>query len=162
MKKLYLLRHAKSSWEDIALDDFDRQLNKRGLKDAPFMGNLLNSKDITADIIISSPSVRTKQTLNLINQQLKFPLEVIFNLNIYEATMDELEDVIKNIDNQYESVFLFGHNPSLNMFVEKYIHLNENIPTCGIVGIEFDSDIWEKINPKRANKIFFEYPKLYK
>jgi len=162
MKKLYLIRHAKSSWEDITLDDFERPLNKRGEKDAPMMGKLLNKKNITADIIISSPSKRTKQTVKLITQQLQSTLKIIYNDNLYETTVDVLEKVIKNIDNRYESVYLFGHNPSLNSFVEKYINMDENIPTCGVVGIEFDCDIWKKLEPKGATKLFFEYPKLYR
>jgi len=162
MKKLYLIRHAKSSWEDTTLDDFERPLNKKGKKDAPLMGKLLDTKNITADIIISSPSKRTKQTVKLINQQLQFPLEIIYDDNLYETTVNGLEKVIKNIDNKYESIYLFGHNPSLNSFVEKYINIGENIPTCGIVGIEFDSDIWSKISPKKAKLLFFEYPKLYR
>ncbi len=162
MKKLYLVRHAKSSWEDITLDDFDRPLNKRGEKDAPFMGKLLHKKNITADIIISSPSKRTKQTVKLINQQFSLPFNVIYNEDIYETTLDGLENVIKNIDNKYESVYLFGHNPSLNSFVEKYLHMDENIPTCGVVGIEFDCSNWNTISPKNAKKLFFEYPKLYR
>jgi phosphohistidine phosphatase len=162
MKKLYLIRHAKSSWEDITLDDFERPLNKRGEKDAPMMGKLLNKKNITADIIISSPSKRTKQTVKLITQQLQSTLKIIYNDNLYETTLDGLEKIIKNIDNRYESVYLFGHNPSLNSFVEKYINMDENIPTCGVVGIEFDCDSWKKLEPKVATKLFFEYPKLYR
>jgi len=91
MKKLYLIRHAKSSWEDITLDDFERPLNKRGEKDAPMMGKLLNKKNITADIIISSPSKRTKQTVKLITQQLQSTLKIIYNDNLYETTLDGLE-----------------------------------------------------------------------
>lgn len=162
MKKLYLIRHAKSSWEDITLDDFERPLNKRGEKDAPFMGKFLYKKNITADIIISSPSKRTKQTVEFINHELQFTLEIIYDENIYETTLDGLENVIQNIDNKYESVYLFGHNPSLNSFVKKYININENIPTCGVVGIEFDCSNWNTISPKNAKKLFFEYPKLYR
>jgi phosphohistidine phosphatase len=162
MKKLYLVRHAKSSWEDITLDDIDRPLNKRGETDAPFMGKLLDKKNITADIIISSPSKRTKQTVKSINQQFPSPLKIIYDENIYETTLDGLENVIKNIDNKYESVYLFGHNPSLNSFVEKYINMDENIPTCGVVGIEFDCDNWNTISPKKSKILFFEYPKLYR
>lgn len=162
MKRLYLIRHAKSSWEDITLDDFERPLNKRGLKDAPFMGQILNNKKLIIDIIISSSAIRAKETIKLINNQLTPPLNIIYDENIYEATLDILEDVIKSIDNKYESIFLCGHNPSLNIFVEKYIQMGNNIPTCGIVGIQFEIDTWNTINPKKAKKIFFEYPKLYR
>lgn len=162
MKKLYLVRHAKSSWDDITLEDFDRPLNKRGENDAPFMGKVLNKKSIIADIIISSPSKRTKQTLQLINEQFPFPLKIIYDEDIYETTLAGLESVIQHIDNKYENIFLFGHNPSLNSFVEKYINMDENIPTCGVVGIQFDCKSWKEISPNNAKKLFFEYPKLYK
>ncbi len=162
MKRLYLVRHAKSSWKDTTLDDFERPLNKRGLNDASFMGSILNTKKLSADIIFSSPAMRAKQTAKLINEQFTSPLKITYDENIYEATLDSLEDIVRNIDNQYESVFLFGHNPNFNMFVERYLDINENIPTCGVVGIEFDIDNWDEINPKKGNLLFFEYPKLYK
>jgi phosphohistidine phosphatase len=162
MKKLYLIRHAKSSWEDFSLSDFDRTLNKRGEKDAPFMGNILKNKDIDIDIILSSPAKRAKQTAKIIANKLNCEEKIVFEPNIYEASLQDIENIVKDINNSHKTAFLFGHNPSLNMFAYKYLHYQENIPTCTIVAIEFECKNWNDISPKNAKKIFIEYPKKYK
>lgn len=162
MKKLVLIRHAKSDWSNPLLEDFLRPLNKRGEKNAPFMAKILEKKDIKPDLIISSPSIRTKQTLEYFIKQLNYKDEVRFEESIYEAPYENLLKVIKDIPNIYKTVFLIGHNPSLcdltNFLVDKSF---ENIPTCGIVEIDFDVKNWKDISKENSNLISFEYPKKY-
>lgn len=163
MKKLFIIRHAKSSWSDTTLDDINRPLNKRGLKDAPFMAKLLYDKNVIPDLIISSPSLRTKLTLKFFMDELNYDKEIIYKEEIYEAPMENIFEVVKNIDYSFETVFLFGHNPGLNEFVNFICDANiENIPTCGIVELEFDIDSWENISIKNSKLNSFEYPKKYK
>lgn len=163
MKKLFIIRHAKSSWSDTTLDDINRPLNKRGLKDAPFMARLLNDKNIIPNLMICSPSLRTKLTLKFFMDELNYDKEIIYKEEIYEAPMENIFEVVKNIDNSFETVFLFGHNPGLNEFVNFICNANiENIPTCGIVELEFDIDLWENISIKNSKFNCFEYPKKYK
>ena len=78
MKKLFLIRHAKSDWSNYLLNDFDRGLNNRGLKDAPFMAKLLENKKIIPDLIISSPALRTKLTLELLLEKIDYKNEIIY------------------------------------------------------------------------------------
>ncbi len=160
-KKLYIIRHAKSSWKDFTLDDFDRPLNKRGRLNAPFMGKILKGKNIIPDIILSSPALRAKTTAKIIANEIGFSKSIIYDENIYEAGVDELDNIISKVDDKNDILFLVGHNPSLNMLVDSYINFYENIPTCGIVVIEFDCDSWRDINSGNSRFILFDYPKNY-
>ena len=120
MKTLYLIRHAKSSWKDITLDDFDRPLNQRGKKNAPFMGKLLKQREVKPDLIISSPAKRAKCTANIIAREIGYTKDIVFEPKIYESNLVSLKNVIYSIDDKYNTVFLFGHNPCLNIFVEDF------------------------------------------
>ena len=160
-KILYIIRHAKSSWKNLPLNDFNRPLNKRGKSNAPLMGNILKDKNIVPDIIISSPAKRAKSTAKIIADKISFPKNIIFYKDIYEADINNLHRIITKIDDENSISFLFGHNPSLNMLVESFVDFDENIPTCGVVGIEFDCDKWIDISQKNAKLILFDYPKKH-
>ena len=163
MKKLFLIRHAKSDWSNPLLDDFDRGLNNRGLKDAPFMAKLLKDKNITPDLIISSPALRTKLTLEFLLKKLDYENEIIYDKSIYEAPYLNLKKVINKVDKQFDILFLVGHNPGLcdlaNFLCKESF---ENIPTCGIVEIDFQTNSWNDISKENSKLISFEYPKKYK
>lgn len=162
MKRLFIIRHAKSSWRDSNLTDFDRPLNLRGQNDAPFMGEQLRLKEIRPDLILSSPAIRAKSTAQVIGGKLAYTEEIVFDRDIYEATLNTLLTVVNNIDNEYETVFLFGHNPGFTHLVE-YLS-NEiigNLPTCGVVGIAFDFDDWAMISSNTGNVFLYDYPKKY-
>ena len=162
MKQLYIIRHAKSSWKDLSVNDFNRALNKRGKKDAPFMGLKLKDKNILPDIIISSPALRAKRTAQTIASEVGYTKQIQFDKKIYESTINYINKLLKSIKDEKNIVFLFGHNPTLNMLVEDYIDFYDNIPTCGIVKIEFNCNSWKDISPSNANFISFDYPKRYK
>ena len=160
MKELILIRHAKSSWSNPLLDDFERPLNKRGEKNAPFMAKVLKQKGLTPDLIISSPSIRTKQTLDYFIQDFDYKGEIILEESIYEAPFENLLKVIKNIDDKYKTIFLFGHNPGLNDLVDFLIgNFEENIPTSGVLKLNFDIKKWENLKEKIGILEFFIYPK---
>jgi len=159
MKKLYIIRHAKSSWSDEKLDDFERPLNKRGKENAPMMGERLKEKGIMPDIIISSPAKRAKTTAEIIAKEIGYKKKILFDENIYEASIDELRKILIAIDDKNSAAFLVGHNPSLNDLANYYVHHEENIPTCGIIEIGFECDTWSDIEPKNAKLLSFDYPK---
>lgn len=166
MKELVLIRHAKSSWKDTSLNDFDRPLNKRGKNDAPKMAKFLRKMiGHSPDLIISSPSKRTKLTLDFFLKE--FDLEkskddnIIFEESIYEAPYTNLLKVIKNINEDKNIVFLFGHNPGLNDLTNYLIgNFKENIPTSGILKINFDINLWSEIEENSGKLEFFKYPKI--
>ncbi len=163
MKRLFLIRHAKSSWEDAVNSDIERPLNKRGKRDAPFMGKLLREENFIPDLIITSPAVRALATAQIFAEELGYPKKkIITENNIYESGIKEIETVIQKIDSEYKTVFVFGHNPSFTSYVnhvgDQFI---DNVPTCGIVGIKFDIEKWKEVERGKGKVFLFEYPKKY-
>ena len=163
MKTIYLVRHAKSSWDNPRLSDLERPLNKRGKRDAPFMGEQLNEMEINPDLIISSPAKRTKKTAMNIAEKISYPKKrIVYKDEIYEASEKILLDVIKKLDSKLDSVMIFAHNPGLtqlnNFISKKYI---DNIPTCGVVALECDRE-WSDVGKNACKFLFFEYPKKFK
>ncbi len=159
MKTLYIIRHAKSSWKNLDLDDFDRPLNKRGGHDAPMMGERLRQKKIMPDLILSSPAKRAKMTVESIAKTVHYDKKIVFEKNIYEADENTLQSIVNNIDDKYNITFLIGHNPGLNDFIESYVGFDENLPTCGVVCIVFTCKHWRETSSKNATLSFIDYPK---
>jgi phosphohistidine phosphatase len=162
MKTLYLARHAKSSWKDPELSDVDRPLNKRGKKDAPFMGEVLNEKGIKPDLMVTSPARRARLTAESIAKEIGYKKkDIVVEEDLYEFSTSGLLDVIQGFDDEYNSVMIFGHNPAFttlnNSLTDQYI---DNIPTCGIVCIQFDLQ-WNQIESNSGKTQFFIYPKMF-
>lgn len=164
MKKLYLLRHAKSSWKEPGLSDFDRPLNKRGENDAPFMAKKLIENSEKIDSIISSPANRALTTARTFADQLDYPLKKIrTNMDIYSGDLKCLYRIIHYCNNEHKSVLLVGHNPLITYFAESLCNEDfGNIPTCGIVGMQFNIDGWDIVSAGNAKLDFFTYPKMYR
>ncbi|HAC70737.1 MAG TPA: phosphohistidine phosphatase [Arcobacter skirrowii] len=162
MRELILIRHAKSDWSNPLLDDFERPLNKRGSKNAPFMAKILKKEIQKPDLIISSPSFRTKLTLEYFLKKFEYKGEVIFEKSIYEAPFENLLKVIKNVDDKYKTIFLIGHNPGLNDLANFLLgSFEDNIPTSGVLKIDFDTNSWKNISKDNSKLIFFKYPKMF-
>ncbi|MBN2782573.1 MAG: histidine phosphatase family protein [Campylobacterales bacterium] len=161
MKRLFIIRHAKSSWRDLSLDDLDRPLNKRGRRDASFMGKFLKNKGISPDIIISSPALRAKKTAISIASELKYKKEILFDKDIYDKSAMQILEKIKMLDDKYESIFLFGHNPELNKLSNIYVGFDQNIVTCGVLEIEFSCNKWIEVEAINSKLISYDYPKKY-
>ena len=161
MKKLYLIRHAKSSWKDLELEDFDRPLNKRGRLNAPFMGETLKSKNVKPELILSSPALRAKTTALIIAKEVGYFKNIVYKEEIYEASVGALHEIVTQVGDEIHALFLFGHNPSLNELAQKYVGFEDNIPTCGVLEIEFDCDSWSEIDRENSKIVSFEYPKKH-
>jgi phosphohistidine phosphatase len=163
MKTLFLIRHAKSSWAEPEMKDFDRPLNDRGNENAPFMGKLLKKEKIFPDLIISSPAKRAITTARKIADEIDYPKnKIVEEPKIYEANVKTLLQIINSLADENETVFLFGHNPSFTEFLgyltEAYI---SNIPTCGIAQIEFENDTWKEVSRETGTMKNFFYPKMF-
>lgn len=118
VRDLFIMRHAKSDWNNGLISDFDRPLNKRGMKDAPRMAlwleKWLSTNNLSVDLLISSPALRAKQTSEEIISQLKLPqTAVIYDKRMYLAGTDILQDIISETDDKHKSIMLIGHNPGL-------------------------------------------------
>jgi phosphohistidine phosphatase len=163
MKTLYLVRHAKSSWKYPDLDDFERPLNKRGRKNAPFMGKLLKKLKVTPEFIISSPANRAATTARILAAKINYPLENIrYNETLYEFSEGALIQVVKHIDDGVAKAMVVGHNPGLNGLAN---YLGDqsisNIPTAGIYCLYLNIASWTKIRENCGKLKFFEFPKKH-
>ena len=165
MKTIILVRHAKSSWKDPSLNDFDRPLNKRGKKNAPLMGKELKKRQIMPDLILSSPAKRAKKTALAIAKAIDYPKKKIkYNDDMYHSSASYLLEMVRNQDDKYETIMLFGHNPDFNDLADMLLKKNPvyNIPTTGVYCISFEVDSWKKVREGEGEAVFFDYPKRYK
>lgn len=161
MKILYLVRHAKSSWKEPELKDDERPLNKRGKWDAPAMAKRLRKMGDIPDLMISSPAKRAFNTAKRFAGELKYPGKKIQkSRELYMGSTSDFVAVISNVKDKYKSVMLFGHNPGLTEFVNKIGTTNiDNVPTSGVVRIDFDFKDWGDVKNAKGKMKFFEYPK---
>tara|TARA_A100001037_G_scaffold294836_1_gene313120 strand:+ start:9060 stop:9542 length:483 start_codon:yes stop_codon:yes gene_type:complete len=157
MRNLYLLRHAKSSWDEFLLQDFDRPLAVRGIRDASLMGELFQSKNIKLDVVISSPSKRTTETIEHFFGSDK--PDVIFEKSLYIASVEDILQQIYDLDVGLKSVMFVGHNPSMHSLTEYLIskHLTK-FPTCALANITV-KDSWATVKSGCGRLNFFKKPK---
>lgn len=154
MKNLLVMRHAKSDWSDSSLSDFDRPLNSRGRKAAPFMGNELSKRDKVPDLIISSPANRAKTTAEKIAKAAGYAKEIKFVKDFYFGYADEVIDTLKNSEDELNKILIIGHNPTWESLVST---LTENtpytrMPTAAIASILFDINDWADLK-KNSGKL---------
>ena len=162
MKKIIIVRHAKSSWEHPGLKDIERPLNDRGLRDAPAMGGRLKDLGIRPDLLIASPARRTWHTAQFFAEATLYNGEIQSVPQLYVARPEDILELIQGLDNNLEEVLIFGHNPTItdlvNLFSESYI---SNVPTCGIGVIEAEIDDWQAFLPATGRLRHFLYPKMF-
>jgi phosphohistidine phosphatase len=160
MKRLYIVRHAKSSWK-TDLGDFDRPLNKRGKKSAPDMGERLRNLEVVPDLILSSPAVRAITTAGIIAAKLGYPEErIVADEAIYDAGVDELLELIRRTDSSVRVLMIFGHNPGFTDLARsltgEYI---VNLPTCAVYCVDFELDTWEQVDRGTGTCALYDFPK---
>jgi phosphohistidine phosphatase len=163
MKTLFVVRHAKSSWDDTGIADFDRPLNDRGKKDAPRMAKRLKEKKIHPSLMLTSPANRALTTCKRMAEILGYAADKIkTDRHLYHASDEEILSVIGNLKDTYDSVMIFGHHPGLTEFVNTILHEShyiEHIPTCGIVAITLDINSWSAVKNTEGKLLFFDFPK---
>ena len=142
MKTLYILRHAKSSWDDPAMSDFERPLNDRGRRTAPFMGALIRERGYVPDIIICSPAKRAVETASLVIAAFASGADMIFDDRIYEASPRRLLEVVHGIDAKFASAMVVGHNPGTEGFIRYLTGSLEPMPTAALAVIDLNIRNW--------------------
>ena len=162
MKTVYIVRHAKSSWESLELNDEERPLLEKGKKRTKKVIEFLHKKNIRVDHIISSHAVRAHETAKIIAHALDFPVsDISIDPNIYHSTADQLYNQFFDLSEKYDSVMIVGHNPSLTEFVNYFLHPRiDNLPTSGVVSLSFKTDRWENIPTTKARVNFIVHPKM--
>lgn len=161
MKTLLLIRHAKSSWDNPGVSDFDRPLNDRGKHDAPIMGKRLADRNMIPDLILSSPAKRAKKTVKIIADEIEYDQDdIVFVDRLYLADIPEMIYAIHENSNDASVLALVGHNPGMTDFSNFLAHCEiDNVPTCGIVTIAFEMDSWDSIEITKGTLLDFDYPK---
>jgi phosphohistidine phosphatase len=161
-KTLVLVRHAKSSWDNVALTDFERPLNERGKNDAPKMAKLLKQKNIFVDAFISSPAKRAIKTAGLFMKEFeRKEKEMILIPALYHATAETFYETINAIDDALQCVAIFSHNPGITYFAKglaENIQI-DNMPTCSIFAVKSTIKSWSDFKDSKKDFLFFEYPK---
>lgn len=142
MLTLYLLRHAKSSWDDASTPDFERPLSSRGRTACMIIGDFIQERGIDFDLVLVSTAVRTRETIELIKERAKLGGEVRYEERIYEATVSQLIDIIAGIDNDRESVLLVGHNPGIEALLALLTGARERVTTANFAKIELKATEW--------------------
>ncbi len=163
MKDIYMIRHAKSDWSN-GVSDFERGLNKRGLIDAPLMGEVLKQKSILPDLLLSSPALRAKLTAEKIAKKIGYKEEkIVYENSLYLADVRGFYHVIDNLHDNINSVMIVSHNNGITDFVNSLSKENiYNMPTCSIAHIRVSVDSWSYISAGGGELIFFDFPKNHK
>lgn len=161
MKNLFLIRHAKSSWDDPSLNDFDRPLNERGKNDAPVMAHRLLDKKINIDAFISSPAKRAAKTAKIFAKEFNEKKDnIILKTELYLASSTIFFDVIKDVKDKFDDIAIFSHNPGITDFANELTDTKiDNIPTCGIFAVRADIKHWSDFRDAKKEFWFFDYPK---
>lgn len=160
-KLLLLVRHAKSSWNNLTISDFERPLNERGKKDAPEMAKKLADKKIKIDAFVSSPAKRAKKTCKYFAKEFDTSKDdIIFENKLYEAGTENFLEVIKNLKNKWDTVAIFSHNPGITNFANSLTNERiDNIPTCGIFALKIKGKHWSDFKEAEKEFLFFDYPR---
>jgi phosphohistidine phosphatase len=161
MKSLLLIRHAKSDWGNLGLDDFDRPLNERGKRDAPVMAHRLLDRKIKIDAIIASPAKRAAKTAKIIAGEMKIKKDrIIYKPELYLAGPEVFYTVIENMDDEFDSIAVFSHNEGITHFANMLtIARVDNIPTCGVFALKIKTINWKDFRIAEKEFWFFDYPK---
>jgi phosphohistidine phosphatase len=168
-RRLMLLRHAKSSWDNPRLEDFDRPLNPRGRRDAPRIGIAMRNAGLLPDQALCSTARRTRDTLALVGPRLGGDLPVTYLDRIYEAPADTLLEVVRNAAPETTRLLLVGHNTGIetlalrlvgpNSNPQAVLQLEEKFPTCAVAVLDFDIDRWSAVGEASGRLMTFLRPR---
>jgi phosphohistidine phosphatase len=162
MKTLLIVRHAKSSWENAGTSDIDRPLNDRGKRDAPAMANRLIRAGVQPDLFVSSPAKRARQTAELFVREFgKKEKAIRFIPALYHAAVPVFKQVVAGLEDDYQTVAIFSHNPGITAFVNTLTTAIsvDNMPTCGVFAVTSPAERWADFLPAGPVFRFFDYPK---
>jgi phosphohistidine phosphatase len=163
MKRLYLIRHAKSDWRDGSLYDFERGLRKKGLKALETMGSYLALQEVVPDLILSSLALHAQMTADRLAKKISYQGKIHYMDELYNSRSKTLMNVLSLQDEAHESIFLIGHNPELTEFANLLIGESlYKMPTLGILSLNLDIESWGEVQAECATIDFFINPKQFK
>ncbi|MBN9383134.1 MAG: histidine phosphatase family protein [Chitinophagaceae bacterium] len=161
MKTLLIVRHAKSSWDDAGLTDVDRPLNDRGKRDAPVMAGRLIKAGVKIDFFASSPAKRARHTAEIFLHEFgRKEKELAILQQLYHAQVQDFKEVVAALDDRYDTVALFSHNPGITAFANVLTSVRlDNMPTCSIFAVTGQAATWREFLSAGTTFWFFDYPK---
>lgn len=160
MKKIILVRHAKSSWDDPFLNDHDRPLADRGIADAPKMAKRLKKKGIVPDLILSSTALRAAETAKITAKILgRSEDDISWEKGLFHAAPNQILKIIRMQKDSVNTLLVFGHNPGFNDLITYLGGDLDNLPTSGQFGFKLKSEHWAELSPETAEVWFFDFPK---
>jgi phosphohistidine phosphatase len=145
MKTLLVLRHAKSSWNDPALDDHERPLNKRGRQDGPRMGELMREHGLVPDVVISSDALRARLTAEAVAEAARYAGEILLDPHLYMACPADILSLLRAVQKNPETVMIVGHNPGFEELVEQLTGERQDLPTAALAQIVLPIDQWRDL-----------------
>mgnify|MGYP000476109859 FL=1 len=162
MKTLYIVRHAKSSWDYGDIADIDRPLKKRGINDAHLLSKYLANTIQKPDVFVTSSANRALHTSSIFCENFGYPMANLkIKRQLYSFSDGYLVKTIKALDDSFDSAIIFSHDHGINTFVNKFGNKPiAHVPTCGVIGIQFDNKHWKSI--KKGETILVETPKNHK
>lgn len=159
MKTLFILRHAKSSWDNPDLSDFERPLNRRGLNAAKFIGELIYRRKLAPELIVSSPAKRARQTAVLVKEVAEISRPIEFDERIYEASPHGLFNLIREFDDRWESILIVGHNPGFENLVRVLTGEAASMPTAALAKVNLNLESWSELEANSNELEFLIRPK---
>ena len=152
-KTLFLLRHAKAVTGGVLTPDIDRPLSERGVKDVTKLAHKLSKKELSFDLILMSPSVRTITTGQIISNGLRTPhSHLVVNEGLYAAETITLLKIISSVSKKIDKLMIVGHNPGIMNLASLIAGEPISMPTCSLIKFSFDFKDWHKIFAKRVSK----------
>jgi phosphohistidine phosphatase len=161
MKTLILVRHAKSSWDAPGLSDSERPLNERGKKDAPEMAKRLKERGVKVELLVSSPAKRARQTAKVFAEEYDVKKDdIVLVEELYMATQPAFSAAVNRLDNKFDVVVLFSHNPGITEFASSLTNVRvDDMPTCAMYALQIETDKWKEFEEAEKKFLFFDYPK---
>ena len=158
MKTVSFLRHAKSSWDNQGLRDFDRPLNNRGFRDTPDMAQRLLERQFNPDLILASTAKRALTTAEILAEAMDYQGDFVTTGELYHSSTTTILGLIHELDDKYDHVLIVAHNPGIGMIASMLSGQALDFPTCAIASIDYDCLSWQEIEG-RGELIFYDYPK---
>jgi phosphohistidine phosphatase len=153
MKTLLILRHAKSSWDNMQLTDYERPLNNRGKRDAPRMGKLLREQDLMPDLIITSSAERALTTAEAVALASDYEQEIKHTRSFYHADPEPYIEALQQLDDSYERVMVVGHNPGIEELLEELTGLWERMPTAALAHVTLPIAHWHELDEDTTGEL---------
>jgi phosphohistidine phosphatase len=163
LRHLYLIRHAQTLEKTVGQTDLQRELTFKGKNDATELGKYLYGQKIKLDIILSSPAMRTQTTARLLAESLSLSDEkIITHSKLYHAHSEDMLNITKGIENEFQHVALIGHNPAISAFASSLTKKSiDGFSPCTLAVFQFAAQNWSEIAPQSGNLLFIKQPSIF-